>query len=100
MMKGILLKILIVVLALSPLTMVAGVAFGAPAASGDVIHIVRAGETLFSLGRLYGVSPWAIARVNNLPNPNIYSRRYRINPHHLRSLLNPNICSHRNSSNP
>jgi LysM repeat protein len=70
-MKGILLKILIVVLALSPLTMVAGVASGAPAASGDVIHIVKAGETLFSLGRLYGVSPWAIARANNLPNPDL-----------------------------
>lgn len=37
-------------------------------------HIVRFGETLFSIGRLYGVSPWAIAQANHLPNANrIYS---------------------------
>lgn len=35
-------------------------------AGGD--HTVRAGETLYSLGRLYGVHPYAIARANGLPN--------------------------------
>jgi len=70
-MKGVLLKILIAVLALSPLILVTGVAVGAPEASGEIIHIVKAGETLFALGRLYGVSPWAIARVNHLPNPDL-----------------------------
>ena len=34
-------------------------------------HRVCVGETLFSLGRLYGVNPWAIARANCLINPNI-----------------------------
>ena len=33
-------------------------------------HVVRAGETLFSIGRLYGVNPYVIAQVNGLPNPN------------------------------
>ncbi|MFQ6057685.1 MAG: LysM domain-containing protein [Anaerolineae bacterium] len=74
-MKSLVLRILVVALALSPLILVTGVAVGAPAsapaASGDIIHIVKAGETLFSIGRLYGVSPWAIARVNNLPNPDL-----------------------------
>jgi LysM repeat protein len=34
-------------------------------------HTVRFGETLFSIGRLYGVNPWMIARANRLMNPNI-----------------------------
>ena len=33
-------------------------------------HWVRAGETLASIGRLYGVSAWAIASANHLRNPN------------------------------
>jgi spore germination protein len=33
-------------------------------------HTVRPGETLFSIGRLYGVSPWAIASYNGIVNPN------------------------------
>jgi LysM repeat protein len=33
-------------------------------------HTVARGETLFSIGRLYGVSPWAIATANRLVNPN------------------------------
>jgi hypothetical protein len=32
-------------------------------------HVVRAGETLFSIGRLYGVNPYTIASANGLPNP-------------------------------
>ena len=31
-------------------------------------HTVRGGETLFSLGRKYGVSPYAIADLNGLPH--------------------------------
>ena len=31
-------------------------------------HTVRGGETLFSLGRKYGVSPYAIADLNDLPH--------------------------------
>jgi LysM repeat protein len=33
-------------------------------------HWVRPGETLFSIGRLYGVNPYAIAAANHLYNPN------------------------------
>jgi len=33
-------------------------------------HTVRPGETLFSIGRLYGVNPYAIASANRLYNPN------------------------------
>jgi putative chitinase len=50
----------------------------APAAwSAPGYHLVRLGETLSSIGRLYGVSPWAIARANNLADPNkIYAGRW------------------------
>ena len=33
-------------------------------------HMVRAGDTLCSIGRLYGVDPYAIASANGLSNPN------------------------------
>ena len=33
-------------------------------------HTVRPGETLFSIGRRYGVNPYAIAAANHLYNPN------------------------------
>jgi hypothetical protein len=33
-------------------------------------HLVRAGDTLSSIGRLYGVNPYAIAAANGLANPN------------------------------
>lgn len=45
-----------------------GPAYAAPAL--PVWHGVRPGETLFSIGRLYNVSPWAIARANYLADPN------------------------------
>lgn len=44
-----------------------------PAWGGDCggsYHCVRYGETLFSIGRQYGVNPYYIARVNGLRNPN------------------------------
>ncbi|MEE9490806.1 MAG: LysM peptidoglycan-binding domain-containing protein [Dehalococcoidia bacterium] len=37
---------------------------------GPTYHRVRRGETLFAIGRRYGVHPYAIARANNLQNPN------------------------------
>jgi murein DD-endopeptidase MepM/ murein hydrolase activator NlpD len=37
-------------------------------ASGGGVHTVRTGETLYSLGRTYGVHPFTIARVNGLTN--------------------------------
>ena len=38
---------------------------------GPNYHVVRPGETLFAIGRLYGINPWWIARSNMIPNPNI-----------------------------
>ncbi len=32
-------------------------------------HVVARGETLTSIGSRYGVSPWALAQVNNISNP-------------------------------
>ncbi|MGE0241240.1 MAG: peptidoglycan DD-metalloendopeptidase family protein [Parvibaculaceae bacterium] len=37
-------------------------------ATGGGMHTVRAGETLYSLGRTYGVHPFTIARANGLSN--------------------------------
>jgi len=34
-------------------------------------HTVRWGETLWSIALRYGTTPWAIATVNNIPNPNL-----------------------------
>ncbi|MCB0217645.1 MAG: LysM peptidoglycan-binding domain-containing protein [Caldilineae bacterium] len=34
------------------------------------VHCVQYGETLYGIGRAYGVSPWAIAQYNGLYNPN------------------------------
>jgi LysM repeat protein len=42
----------------------------APPAGGGVYHTVQYGETLFSIGRLYGIYPYKIAEVNDLANPN------------------------------
>ncbi len=35
------------------------------------VHIVRAGETLASIARYYGVSFWTLAAVNGISNPNL-----------------------------
>ncbi len=40
-------------------------------AQGNVVHTVKLGETLFSIGRLYNVNPYSIAAANNLPYPYI-----------------------------
>ena len=34
-------------------------------------HTVQPGETLYCIGRAYGVSPWAIASHNGVANPNV-----------------------------
>ncbi len=39
-------------------------------ASGDGIHIVRAGQTLYSISRMYGVDIWTLARLNGITNLN------------------------------
>lgn len=60
--------ILAAVLILGLLT--TSVGYAAPPAYGPAYHRVSRGETLFSIGRRYGVNPYAIARANHLPNPN------------------------------
>jgi len=52
-----------------------------PTPGAVVYHYVRYGETLASIGRLYGVSPYAIARANGLANPNcIYAGQVLLIP--------------------
>ena len=56
--------------------LVSSVAFAAPAQSatvqnwGGYWYTVRWGDTLSSIGRATGVSPWSIAQANGLWNPN------------------------------
>jgi LysM repeat protein len=38
-------------------------------AQGTTVYTVKPGETLFSIGRLYNVNPYAIAAANNIPYP-------------------------------
>lgn len=61
--KGLLLLMLLVALHLI---------VGATAVMADCSrwHVVRPGETLFAIGRLYSVNPYTIAQVNGLSNPN------------------------------
>ncbi|HLF26588.1 MAG TPA: LysM peptidoglycan-binding domain-containing protein [Anaerolineae bacterium] len=42
---------------------------GTPGSGTPGRHVVRAGETLYCIGRAYGVSPWAIATTNRLFSP-------------------------------
>jgi LysM repeat protein len=46
-----------------------GPAMAAPPAEGGFYHTVHYGDTLFSIGRMYGVNPYTIAEVNGLSNP-------------------------------
>jgi LysM repeat protein len=50
------------------LTICPGVAPPPPAVR---YHRVRWGETLWSIALRYGTTPWAIAALNNIPNPNL-----------------------------
>jgi LysM repeat protein len=43
----------------------------APATGGNQSYTVKTGDTLFSIGRLYSVNPYAIAAANNIPYPYI-----------------------------
>lgn len=42
-----------------------------PAPGEQIIHVVASGETIFSIGRLYGVDPYAIIEINGLVNPDV-----------------------------
>ncbi len=60
--------------ATNPATGVGGTLFASPVPPPPPgcsrYHLVRFGETLYSIGRLYGVSASAIAAANHLANPN------------------------------
>lgn len=61
-------SLIIVVVMVMQLVLVANAA-AKPSAAGGRWHLVRWGETLYSIGRRYGVSYWAIARANGIANP-------------------------------
>ena len=66
-MKKLFVVMFVMVLTLAPM---AGMASAQPVAAGEVTHIVQPGQTLFSIARWYGVDVWALARANNIVNPN------------------------------
>ena len=45
------------------------IANAAPPADGPLYHVVKRGETLFYIGRLYGTDPWLIAELNGIWSP-------------------------------
>jgi LysM repeat protein len=49
----------------------ASTSLAAPPESGGFWHTVRRGETLFSIGRLYGVNPFTLCNANRLSNCNV-----------------------------
>ena len=64
-------KILLVVgLVIALQLVLAPVSLADSAASGGFWHKVQRGETLFSIGRLYGVNPYTICYQNGLGNCN------------------------------
>ena len=57
---------------------------------GPVFHIVRYGENLIGIARMYGVSSWAIAQANGLMNPNyIYAGQRLIIPTRMPMPMSP-----------
>jgi LysM repeat protein len=73
--------LLVACLLVAQLVIGAATAAAAPPAYGPIYHRVRYGETLSSIGRLYGVNPYAIARANGLANPNyIYAGQVLLIP--------------------
>jgi len=42
-----------------------------PLSPCKALHTIQYGETLWSISRRYGGSPWTIAAINQIPNPNL-----------------------------
>lgn len=62
---------LVVVFVLVASLIAPAAAWAAPAPSGGFWHQVQRGQTVFAIGRLYGVSPWSIASANGLWDWNV-----------------------------
>ena len=71
-------RLRLIPLALALSLLFTSVAAAAPSrADGGYWYSVRAGDTLFSIGRSAGVNPWTLAQVNGLANPNrIYAGQW------------------------
>lgn len=76
-MKSLLLKVLPIVLAVVVLQVIATAdsqaappAWGCNSGGGGTHYVVCYGDTLFSIGRQFGVNPYYIAQVNGIANPN------------------------------
>jgi LysM repeat protein len=64
-------KWLPIALVITTLVLLVGVMPASAAPSEDcAVHIVRRGETLYSIARRYGVNMWTIAHANGITNPN------------------------------
>ena len=73
----VLVTVLVASLLLSTSALAAPAAAALGAASAPGRHLVRPGETLFSIGRLYRVSAWSIASANGLSDANkIYAGQW------------------------
>ena len=71
--------------------------------SGSILgyHVVQAGETLFCIGRAYGVDPYAIARQNGILNPNIIRAGQRLAiPNVPRTLPPGRVCPRQFNGEP
>lgn len=70
------------------LTLTAQFASAAPARWAILgYHVVQPSETLFCIGRAYGVDPWAIARQNGIVSPSrIYAGMWLAIPDAYRAL--------------
>ena len=71
--------------------------------AGPVIHVVQAGNTLYSLARAYHTTIWAIMAANGLSNANIYVGQSLVIPtgpyggtwlSHRRPLWRAHLCTH------
>lgn len=66
-----------------------------PVPAGEILgyHTVQPGETLFCIGRAYGVDPYAIARQNGILNPNVIRPGMRLAiPNAPRTLPSGQVC--------
>jgi hypothetical protein len=74
----------------------------APPQAGGFWHMVRYGETLHSIGRWYGVSPYAICHANGLGNCNYIWAGQRLwipsGPSYPREGYRPYVPYHRAGS--